>query len=68
MKFVMNDSRPFTDYRSNCLLVGNLENQSGAKSAYEFRRYLQNNADKIIDQSRNCNYKTVCPRCKKLLI
>jgi hypothetical protein len=68
MKFTMNDSRPFTDYRSNCLVVNELQQKSGQKTAFDFRKYLQKNSDKIINESRMCNYKTVCPKCGKLTI
>lgn len=66
MKFAMNDSRPFTDYRSNCLLINDLEKKSSTTSSYDFRRYLQQNATKIMDDSRKCNFKTICPICKKM--
>jgi hypothetical protein len=68
MKFAMNDSRPFTDYRSNCLIVNNLQKKSGTTNAYDFKKYLQQNGEKIANDSRNCNYRTVCPICKKLVI
>ncbi len=68
MKFAMNDSRPFTDYRSNCLIVNELQKKSGKETAFDFRKYLQKNSDKIINDSRMCNYKTVCPKCGKLTI
>lgn len=68
MKFAMNDSRPFTDYRSNCIIIGELEKKSGAQTAYDLRQYLQKNAEKVMYQSRNCNYKKVCPVCKKMIL
>ncbi len=68
MKFAMNDSRPFTDYRSNCLLMNDLEKKAGTNNSYDFRKYLQKNAASIIHDSRKCNYKTICPVCKKMTI
>ena len=44
----MSDGRLFTDYRSSGIL--NLHEEE-LKSTLEYRQYLQNNADKIIDNN-----------------
>lgn len=41
----MQDGRAFTDYRSNCLLVAELQQESGIYNEYEFRQYLQDESE-----------------------
>ena len=53
----MNDGRMFTDYRPKCIvnndMLSDLQDKNIINSSYESRMYLQNNAEKIIEQQRN---------------
>lgn len=52
----MADGRHFTDYRPNCLLNNNLKHQSQVMNSYDYKLYLQRNAEQIIDLNRKHNY------------
>ena len=45
----MADGRHFTDYRENVMLNDSIRTQGGAKNSYEYRLFLTNNAEKIMD-------------------
>ena len=45
---LMADGRHFTDYRPSCFTNGDLITQGNIKSSYDYRRYLINNAEKIM--------------------
>ena len=48
----MSDGRHFTDYRPRCELnSAELANNSGVLNSYEYRMYLQHNAEKLMKQN-----------------
>ena len=57
----MSDGRCFTSVIPNCQLNENLKKRFEVKSNNEYRRFLQDNADEIIDQM-----KKVCKESSKL--
>lgn len=52
----MSDGRHFTDYRPRCALQ-HLDNKTNFQSSYEYRLYLQRNAEQIIAQNAEDAYK-----------
>jgi hypothetical protein len=52
----MADGRHFTDYRPNCLLNNNLKHQTETLNSYDYKLYLQRNAEKIMDLNRKHSY------------
>ena len=66
-KFVMSDGRRFTDYQSSCDLNRSIQKQNGLSNSHEYRFFLQQNANKIIDDIRKkCDVTCVnsCAVCK----
>lgn len=67
----MADGRAFTDYRPRCHvnaeLFNNLVKNNIIQSSYESRMYLQNNAEKIIDNDRDNAIQRLypCAPCKR---
>ena len=59
MKYNMQDGRAFTDFRSNCLLFAQLQNETGIFDEYEFRQFLQKNS------FYRDNGFGVCPYCQE---
>lgn len=53
----MNDGRMFTDYRPKCManndMMSNLNDKNIVVSSYESRMYLQQNAEKIMQEQKN---------------
>ena len=57
----MADARMFTDYRQNCLLNNNL---SAGKGSWEYRDYLVNNSEQIMQGFIQEQEKlTACGKC-----
>ncbi len=52
----MSDGRSFTDYRPRCIvnaeLLGKLADRKMVLSSYESRMYLQQNAEKVMEEER----------------
>jgi hypothetical protein len=49
----MSDSRMFTQYNSNCQSNEKLKNNLGLTSNYDYRQYLINNGQKIIQKNQS---------------
>ena len=57
-------------YRPNCVITKSMKEKAGITDDNDFRKYLKNNAVKIITSNRECiPYKecSLCPTCKKAL-
>lgn len=52
----MSDGRHFTDYRPNCDLEHELRQENNVMSSFEYRNFLQSNAEQIL----NVNRKKAC--------
>lgn len=61
----MSDGRSFTDYRPRCAinaeLMTDLKKQNVARSSYESRIFLQNNAEEIMERSRMYSIENLAP-------
>lgn len=59
----MSDARVFTDYSPRCVM--NLRFANGqVMNSYDFRQYLQHNAESLMDKERTTYYEeTVCSPC-----
>lgn len=69
-KFVMSDGREFTDYSPACDLNNQLQSKYNLKNSYEYRQFLQKNAEMLIKEnttSVNSYTFNMCPVCKKAL-
>jgi hypothetical protein len=68
MKYTMSDARVFTSYLPNCELNAVLQKQYGTKDAHAYRYFLQQNADKVMKDTRigtdECKF---CPVCEASL-
>jgi hypothetical protein len=49
---LMSDGRHFTDYRPNCLLNNNLKIENSLKNSYDYKLFLTQNSEKIIEINR----------------
>ena len=47
----LNDSRMFTDYRSSCSIDKDMKNSNNITNNFDYRQYLQANAENIMNQS-----------------
>ena len=47
------DAFSFTEYNSNCLVNKKIMKENKIKSQYEYRKFLQENAEKIMENDRN---------------
>ena len=56
----MDDGRHFTDYRPNCLVDNLLYNSNSIKSSYEFRQFLTNNSNKLMELNRMYSCQSNC--------
>ncbi len=62
----MSDGRHFTDYRPNCSLDGNIRTQNNIHSSFEFRSFLQENANKLMELNRSSAINNNgCSSCSK---
>lgn len=61
----MSDGRSFTDYRPRCAinaeLMTDLSQKNLARSSYESRMFLQNNAEHIMERSRLNSLENLAP-------
>ncbi len=48
----MRDGRAFTDYRPVCTTENLIQLQNGIKNSYDYRLFLQENAESIMDFNR----------------
>jgi hypothetical protein len=68
MKYTMSDGRVFTSYLPNCDLNSVLQKQYGTKDVHAYRYFLQQNADKVMKDTRigtdECKF---CPVCEASL-
>lgn len=69
----MNDGRSFTDYRPRCIvnaeLLAAVDRAKMTLSSYESRMYLQQNADKVMEEERKKAVDRLipCAPCKRAL-
>lgn len=54
---LMNEGRPFTDYKTAAIINENIKNKNKFFTNNEYRAYLKNNADNIIKHNFNQVYK-----------
>ena len=71
MKFVMADSRVFTDFQPNCQLNYNLQEKYSLMDTHDYRYFLQQNSEKVkkdlmVDASGVEACKS-CPVCQASL-
>ena len=60
----MDDARHFTDYRSSDYVNNLIRMSYGIVGSYEYRQYLINNADKLMQMNRDYAYeKNGCSPC-----
>jgi hypothetical protein len=68
MKYTMSDGRVFTSYLPNCDLNNTLQKQYGTPDIHSYRKYLQLNAEKVMNDTRigtdECKF---CPVCEASL-
>lgn len=69
----MHDGRAFTHYEPNCALNAHLSKNNKSANTHEYRKYLQQNAIKLMKEMAMCvpvNEKTdckICPVCSKAI-
>ena len=62
----MADGRHFTDYRPNCHLNNNLRTNNSLVNTFEYRRFLQNRGNELMDFNRKSAYDlNGCGTCKE---
>lgn len=69
-KYVMSDARAFTSYVPNCALNQYLQTKYEVQDSHSYRYFLQQNAEKVMKQLKDCtaNYDCeICPICKSAL-
>lgn len=68
MKYTMSDGRVFTSYLPNCDLNNTLQQQYGTPDIHSYRKYLQLNTEKVMNDTRigtdECKF---CPVCEASL-
>jgi hypothetical protein len=47
------DARIFTEYKSNCIVNKKIMKDHKITSQYEYRKFLQENAEKLMESDRN---------------
>lgn len=68
MKFAMQDGgrSAGTDFRPDCVMNQELQRKYGLTNGNDYRHYLQNNAEKIMEDMRNKGSITkLCPVCEQ---
>lgn len=69
-KYIMSDSRTFTNYQSSCIMEEFLQKKYNIKNSHDYRSFLQKNAEQIIKDLGDCDInkpdacKSLCPVCK----
>jgi hypothetical protein len=66
--FRMSDGREFTSYQPTCQVVQHLQNTFNILDGHDFRYFLQNNPQKVLEELEKCNKDndcTACPICQK---
>ena len=53
---IMADGRNYTNWQHGSTIDENIRKSNGIRSNYEYRNYLVNNSDKVINQNRNSAY------------
>jgi uncharacterized protein len=69
-KYVMSDGRAFTTYSPNCALNKYLQDKYEVSNSHMYRRFLQQNAQKIMKELSQCTANEdceICPICNKAL-
>ncbi len=67
-KFVMSDGREFTDYNASCILNNMLQKKYNLNNSHQFRQFLQQNAEKVMQDLAQCEPKrdcALCPVCRQ---
>lgn len=47
------DSRILTEYKSNCVVNNKIMKDNKITSQYEYRKFLQENAEKLMETNKN---------------
>jgi hypothetical protein len=70
-RYVMSDGRGFTDYQPSCTLNKQIQDKySLTANTHQYRYFLQQNAEKLIQDfaaSSNAPSCTLCPVCQMAL-
>ena len=62
----MSDGRHFTDYRPNCEINSMIKMDNKITNSFEYRNFLQQNANKLLDINRkHACQKNCCITCKE---
>lgn len=72
MPYLPGDARSFTTWGTSCMTDTYLKNKEHITSEYEYRRYLQKNATKLIQTGSEMAYKgqlesPICKHCGKIV-
>lgn len=71
VKFVDASGRAFTDYSPNCELNRDIKEAYGIDNNYNYKMFLQRNAEKLMQQDRSYSYiknkiTCNCPNCVRI--
>lgn len=61
----MQDGRAFTDYTPDCIMNQKIQEEYNVNDMSAYRKFLQNNAEKLMSDFQNKNTQKACPVCKK---
>lgn len=70
MKFVMSDSRAFTDYNPSCSINNTIQKQYNIKDEHDYRYFLQTRSNELREKfatfaDTQCKF---CPACMEALL
>lgn len=68
MPFYPGDARGFTEYRSSCRIDNELKKNNKVSNDYEYKRFLQQNSDTLMQQNLKTAYSNEsmsCTNCGK---
>lgn len=63
----MADGRIFTSWGPNCDIIKVIQREMNIQDPHMVRKYLQDNAEKIMDKSRQKCETDFCPVCKNFI-
>jgi hypothetical protein len=67
MKYAMADGRIFTNWGPNCDIIKVIQREMNIEDTHKVRKYLQDNAEKIMEKSRKKCDGDICPVCKNFI-
>lgn len=66
---IMQDGRQFTDYRPNCHINNSIVVDNGIQNTYQYRLFLQRNANKLMGLNKNYNKRMAdCNVCENTML